>query len=52
MTARMQKRLAILAALAGVVLVIAANAHLLAVAVGSQPACAAVAGAAAARPAC
>lgn len=39
MMARMQKRLAIGAALLVVVIVIAANVHLLVVAVGSQPAC-------------
>lgn len=51
MTAGMQKRLAIGAALLVVALVCAANAHLLVVAVGSQPACMA-ASAVPAKPAC
>lgn len=51
MTARMQKRLAIGAALLVVVIVFAANAHLLVVAVGSQPGCMA-ASAVPAKPAC
>lgn len=52
MTLRAQKRLAILAALAGLALFVTANLHLLAVAVGSQPACAVIAGATPSRPIC
>ncbi|MGE0847449.1 MAG: hypothetical protein AB7L41_14365 [Flavobacteriaceae bacterium] len=52
MTARAQKRLAVAAAIAATAAFIGANAHLLAVAIGSQPACAVVAGAAPAKPAC
>lgn len=52
MTPRAQKWLAILAALAGLGLFVAANLHFLAVAVGSQPACKTVATAQAAKPAC
>lgn len=52
MTARAQRRLAIAAVVAGVALFVAANAHLLAVALGSQPACIAVADAAPASRVC
>lgn len=52
MTAQAQKRLAIGAAFAGVTLFVAANAHLLIVAQGSQPACAVVTGAEPARRDC
>ena len=52
MTALSQKRLAIAAAVTGAAVFLAANAHLLAVALNSQPACAAVTGAAPAKPAC
>lgn len=53
MTAAAQKRLAILGALAGLGLLVAANAHLVTVAVNSQPACVTVDGAGApAKPAC
>ena len=47
MTAAAQKRLAVLGALAAFGLVVAANAHLVAAALHSQPACVAVDGAAA-----
>ena len=47
MNATVQKRLALLGALAALGLVIAANAHLLVVALESRPACVAVEGAAA-----
>lgn len=47
MTAAAQKRLAVLAALLAVTVVLGANAHLLAVAFGSQPPCVAEDGAAA-----
>ncbi len=47
-----QKRLAIAGAIAAALLFIAANAHLLMVAVGSQPECAAAAGAMPAKRAC
>jgi hypothetical protein len=39
MTARLQKRLALGAALVAVAVVLAANARLVALAIGSQPAC-------------
>lgn len=52
MTAQAQKRLAIAAAVTGAAVFLAANAHLLAVALDSQPACAAVTGAAPAKRAC
>ena len=52
MTARRQKRLAILAGLGFVTAVLAANAHLIGVAVLSQPACVAAPDRAPARPAC
>ena len=47
MTATAQKRLAVLAALLAVTVVVGANAHLLAAAFGSQPRCVAADGAAA-----
>lgn len=52
MTARAQKTLAIAGALALAALVIWANAHLLAVSLRSQPACAQVASATPAKRAC
>ncbi len=52
MTALSQKRLAIAAAVTGAAVFLAANAHLLAVALNSQPACAAVTDAAPAKRAC
>ena len=52
MTVRAQKLLAIAAAVAVAAGFVAANAHLLAVAVGSQPACTALAEAEPARRAC
>jgi len=53
MTRATQKRLAIGAALVAVALVLTANAQLLVAAIGSQPDCVAVEGAAiAAKPAC
>lgn len=53
MSAALQKRLALVAALAAMALVLAANAHLVVVAFGSQPACVATHDAAApARRAC
>lgn len=45
MTVRTQKRLALLAAAVAIGLLLAANAHLIAVALGSQPECVAVEGA-------
>lgn len=47
-----QKRLAILAALTVLGLILAANAHLVVVAVGSQPACVAIDGAEPSKRAC
>lgn len=52
MTARNQKRLAIVAALGGVAIFLAANVQLLTLAVQSHPECTAVATAAPARRAC
>ena len=52
MNANAQKRLAILAALVMVGFVLAANAHLVTVAVQSQPACVAVDGAEPSKRAC
>lgn len=53
MSTALQKRLALIAALAAMALVLAANAHLVVVAFGSQPACVATEAAAApARRAC
>ena len=53
MTARTQRHLALLGGAAVIGLVLAANAHLVIVALGSQPACAAVEGAAVpAKPSC
>ncbi len=52
MTGRGQKRLALMAALAALGLIVAANAHLVVVALGSQPDCVAVDGPAPARRAC
>lgn len=52
MTGRHQKMLAIAAAVALAGGIVAANAHLLSVAIGSQPACTAVAGVEPARRAC
>ncbi len=52
MTARRQKLLALTAVVAVAAGFVAANAHLIAVAIGSQPPCTAIAGAEPARRAC